>query len=257
MTSEARSDTTRISAENKQSAIARIWSLMGEERGKVVQAMIFRLIQSVFLGLAYATVLWVIIRIAEGCEINASTVWQVAALMLLSLAGQMLFSFLSVRLAWSASFQITRDLRLALLDHLQSLPMGFHLTRQRGDLNNVLTSDPTMLESFLSEALPRLIQSVVLPLSVFTFMLFLDWRLALIMAFPILLGFPVMAVSSRSLAWALSARTNRLKPPRGLLNTCSGLKSYARLVALTKATNALKKHSVTFAIFHSKWYRAW
>ncbi|PIE06446.1 MAG: ABC transporter [Rhodobacterales bacterium] len=186
--------------EKQASGLPRLWSLLGEDRGKLIWAMVFRVFQSMALGLAYGGVLWVIVGIAEGREVTGAWIAQVAGLMALSLGGQLLFSFLSVRLAWSVSFETAGQLRLALLDHLQSLPLGFHLSRQRGDMVNMLTTDVTMLEGFISDALLRLVQAFALPLSVFAFMCYTDWRLGLIMGASIVLGFPIMALTSRWLA---------------------------------------------------------
>ncbi len=186
--------------EKQASGLPRLWSLLGEDRGKLIWAMVFRVFQSMALGLAYGGVLWVIVGIAGGREVTGAWIAQVAGLMALSLGGQLLFSFLSVRLAWSVSFETAGQLRLALLDHLQSLPLGFHLSRQRGDMVNMLTTDVTMLEGFISDALLRLVQAFALPLSVFAFMCYTDWRLGLIMGASIVLGFPIMALTSRWLA---------------------------------------------------------
>lgn len=189
--------------------LKRIWDLMGDKRPRMVRSMVFRLLQSMSLGFAYGGALWVITDLMNGRTMDAAWVWQITGLMVLSLLLQLLFSFLSVRDAWEVSFEIGGDLRQRLLDRLRALPLGFHLTRQKGDLANTIGTDITMVEGFLSEGTGKLIQAFGLPLAVFLFMLTQDWRLAVAMVVPIALAIPIMSRMGRRLADAGIARQDQ------------------------------------------------
>lgn len=180
-------------------SLKRVWELMGSERRGMLWSMVFRLAQSFVLGGAFGGALWVIREISTGRELTQTWVWQVTLLMAISLLGQMIFSFLSVNLAWQISYRVCGGLRLSLLGRLQELPLGFHLNHHKGDLASTLTSDINMLEIFLSDGLSKIVQAFGLPLAVFVFMLFQDWRLALVMIFSILLALPLMVRTSRRL----------------------------------------------------------
>lgn len=189
--------------------LKRIWDLMGDKRPRMARSMVFRLLQSMSLGLAYGGALWVITGLMNGRAMDAEWVWQITGLMVLSLILQLLFSFLSVRDAWEVSFEIGGDLRQRLLDRLRALPLGFHLTRQKGDLANTISTDITMVEGFLSDGTGKLIQAFGLPLAVFLFMLSQDWRLAVAMVVPIALAIPIMSRMGRRLADAGIARQDQ------------------------------------------------
>lgn len=191
------------SGPNSSSSIAsliRVWQLMGDGRPRMVRAMVFRLLQSFSLGMAYGVTLWVIQDLSEGREMTAGWILQITGIMVLSLLLQLLFSFLSVRDSWQVSFQIVGQLRLDLLDKLRGLPLGFHLTRQKGDLANTISTDITMVESFLSDVMARIVQAFGLPLAVFLFMLTLDARLAFALGLTIALGLPIMSLAGRRTA---------------------------------------------------------
>lgn len=183
-------------------SLGRIWNLMGEDRPKMIRALIFRLLQSFALGLAYGTTLSVIHGLSQGEQMTSNWVLEITGIMVLSLGLQLLFSYLSVRDAWQVSFQITGRIRQDLLDRLRTLPLGFHLTRQKGDLVNTISADVVMIEQFLSDAMARIVQAFGLPLAVFVFMLTLDWRLAIAMVFTIVIALPIMSVTGRHLAQA-------------------------------------------------------
>lgn len=189
----------KIIVRSEWESLRRVFELMGDERSGMLWSMLFRLMQSFALGAAFGGAFWVIRDISAGRELTQEWIWQVTLLMAISLLGQMVFSFLSVNLAWQITYRVCGSLRLGVLDRLQELPLGFHLSHHKGDLASTLTSDVSMLESFLSEGLSKIVQAFGLPLAVFVFMLFQDWRLALVMVFSILLALPLMKRTSHRL----------------------------------------------------------
>ncbi|CAM5489936.1 Vitamin B12 import ATP-binding protein BtuD [Mycolicibacterium aubagnense] len=180
-------------------SLRRIWALAGPLRGKVAAGIAFRFAQSMCLGFAFGVMVWVVTGIADGRALTIAAVWQVAALMALSLAGQLLFGYLSVSRSWLSSFELAGELRLSILDRLRRLPMGFHLSRHTGDTVTVLTTDMQMLESFMSDALPRIAQAFGLPVAVALFLAWRDWVVALAVVSSIVLATPIFLWSSRKL----------------------------------------------------------
>ncbi|MEM8957566.1 MAG: ABC transporter ATP-binding protein [Pseudomonadota bacterium] len=178
----------------------RIWLLAGPEQTRMLRAMLFRLMQSFALGLGFAATLWAIRDLADGREITQIWLWQITGLAALSLAGQLGFSFLAVSDAWQASFRVCGTVRLALLDRLLALPLGYHLGRERGDLVNLMSTDVDALGTFLSDGLGRVVQAFGLPLAILVFMAAIDVRLALAMALTIAIGVPVLAQTSHKLS---------------------------------------------------------
>lgn len=204
----AKTQSQNDSVNSEFESFRKIWHLMGDQRRDIVFAMIFRVLQSVSLGAAFGAAYWVIRDVSGGREVTTSWAWQITGLMVLSLLGQLLFSFLSVRQAWQSSYRVCGSVRLGILEHLKKLPMGFHLTRETGDLANVLSGDVQMVESFLSEGLAKLVQAVALPMFVFTFLLFQDWRIALVMMVPIVVGLLILVRVSRRMAILSRDRQN-------------------------------------------------
>jgi len=145
----------------------------------VARGIAFRCAQSLMPGLSFAVVVWVITGLAQGRAVSGAWIAQVTALMALSLAGQLLFGWASVRDSWLSSYQMAGVLRLRILEHLRRLPVCFHQARRRGDTVTVLTSDMQMLENFFSDGLPRIAQALGPPLAVFLVLLWQDWRAGL------------------------------------------------------------------------------
>lgn len=181
-------------------SLKRLWALAGPLRGNVVLGILFRFAQSFSLGLAFGVTILVIGHLANGEQMTSAWAWQITGLMALSLIGQLFFGYLSAHYSWLSSFRLAGDLRLTMLDHLRKLPLGFHLSRNKGDTVTVLTSDMLMMESFICDALPRIAQAFGLPMAVLLFLFYLDWGIGLAASASILIGIPVYVISSRWLA---------------------------------------------------------
>lgn len=91
--------------------------------------------------------------------------------------------------AWDTLAQKVRhDLRMALYGHLQKLDVAYFEGRQVGDIMSVLAGDVDNLENFLSDATTSMVRLVITFLGIFGFLLWLDWRLALILFAPLPIG---------------------------------------------------------------------
>ena len=206
-------------------SIVRLFGLTGPHRGMVIRGTSFRFLQSASLGLAFAVAVWVIADLSEGRVVTTGWAAQASALMAAALAGQVLFGLLATRDCWIASHLVAGNLRMAMLERLRLLPMGFHLCRHKGDTVTALTGDMQMLEVFLAEGLPKIAQALGLPLAVFGFLLVTDWPAALIALAPILVAVPVFLWSSRRLAALASDRQNaQAEAAARMIDTVEGMK---------------------------------
>lgn len=177
-----------------------LWRLLGPERAGMAAAIACRLLQSLALGLAFAIAVQVIGDSVTGRAMTRDRAIWVTGLMLLSLAGQMGFGYLAMRLAWLASFAAAARLRGQIARHLGRLPMGFHLARHRGDSVSALTSDMQTVEGFMTDGLSQIAQALGLPVVMLAFLALRDPVLALAALATILLALPLFWLSSRRLA---------------------------------------------------------
>ncbi|HJQ92838.1 MAG TPA: ABC transporter ATP-binding protein [Candidatus Thermoplasmatota archaeon] len=91
--------------------------------------------------------------------------------------------------AWDTLAQRVRhDLRMGLYSHLQKLDVAYFEGRQVGDIMSVLAGDVDQLENFIADATTSMVRLVITFLGIFGFLLWLDWRLALILFAPLPIG---------------------------------------------------------------------
>ncbi|WP_319520665.1 ABC transporter ATP-binding protein [uncultured Martelella sp.] len=194
-----RAKTTEIRSDLQ--SLKRLWALAGPLRSRVAAGIVFRFLQSFSLGIGFAAAIRLVSAMTEpGFTPSPAWVWQITGLAALSLTGQVVFSYLSSANSWLSSFALGGELRLAMLGRLQQLPLGFHFSRNRGDTVTMLTSDMQMVESFMSDGLPRVAEAFGLPVAVLAFMAFQDGPVTLAAIVSIVLSMPLYFAISRYLA---------------------------------------------------------
>ena len=96
-------------------------------------------------------------RLADGLGVPAGLGLLLAALLLVQFGARIAGRLGAARIG----DEMLIDLRLRTFEHLQSLPVGVHDRRKRGDLLSLLTTDAQALSQFLSNALPGLLPAVL------------------------------------------------------------------------------------------------
>ena len=117
-------------------------------------------------------------------------------LMLLSFIIKAVCSYIATREAHNAAYSSLTDIRLQLIRHLKKLPLGFFQERKIGGLTNIVENDVEQVEFYLAHGLPEIMSATFLPAIIFIIMLFLDWRLALLMVSTLPLMLLVKKVSA-------------------------------------------------------------
>lgn len=88
--------------------------------------------------------------------------------------------------------RVRHDLRVKLYGHVQTLDTAYFEERQTGDLMAVMSNDVDNLEHFLADSSTSIVRLVVTFLGTYAILLWLDWRLAVLLFAP--LPFAVFAV---------------------------------------------------------------
>lgn len=115
--------------------------------------------------------------------------WQ--AVFLISAA----FGFYGMALLFShiTAFNTVAKLRIQLIRHMGSLPLGYHANNPSGKQRNIIEKNTDNLETIIAHQMPDFVQSATMPLAFLVFMFLYDWRLSVTCLIPILLGFFILA----------------------------------------------------------------
>lgn len=191
-----------------------LWRALGPNRKVLLRGLMWRFLQSGALGLAFALMILSIQDIVAGELPSHATILKITALMSLSILAQIVCSYLSNRILWLTAFELTLNLRLQLLQRLRYLPIQFHLSQKRGDTLSALTDDMNMIETLITDGLPRIVQAFGLPLVILIWIFWHDPLLGLVMSLSILAALPFLAWASRRMA-VLSRKRQTLQAGAG------------------------------------------
>jgi len=86
---------------------------------------------------------------------------------------------LMVRNYWRLAESVVRDLRNTVYEKLQHLPLTFYDRARTGDLMSRVTYDIQVIRNFIAFGIEHRIRIILISVTVFSLMLYQDWRLAL------------------------------------------------------------------------------
>jgi ATP-binding cassette subfamily B protein len=180
----------------RSGALATMWRLAGPKRRDVALGAGLRFAWAVLLAVAVGQLTAVALDLRAG-TLDRSDAWRVAVVQAACFAGQVVLNYWSNRLAWISAFDVGAELRMAALDRLRRLPMGFHAGRDQGDTVTTVTQDVAVVETFAHAPLPTLVGAVAAPLCVVAALAVVDPRLAAVTVASIVLAVPVYLRANR------------------------------------------------------------
>ena len=121
------------------------------------------------------------------------------------------FSYFQTYITARIGYLLVFALRRRLFQHLQSLSLSFHNRSRSGEILNKLTNDTAALKDVFAESILTVATHVLIVTSMFTIMMFLNWKLGLI----VLATFPVMFFALYALHKKIKLRARMLRKQEG------------------------------------------
>ncbi|MGF7057524.1 ABC transporter ATP-binding protein [Brassicibacter mesophilus] len=117
----------------------------------------------------------------SGTGLDTTHLWMIIG----SLFAYMIVMFIAEKPAYRHSYrdayELSADGRANLAEHLRRLPLGYIISRDPGDLANMMMGDFTLIETGVSHIVPQLFGALVMPLIAFVSLLWIDWRMSIAM----------------------------------------------------------------------------
>ena len=92
-----------------------------------------------------------------------------------------------------AAFRVATNLRLAAVEHLAKLPLGFVERYGSGRLRKVIQERTGAAETYLAHQLPDQSGAIATPIGLLALLAIFDWRLGLLSLIPVVLAFAIMS----------------------------------------------------------------
>ncbi len=114
----------------------------------------------------------------EGAGLNLN---RTVMLLLVVFLVQAAFNFLRTYMIAQVGEGVVADLRRTLYEHLMGLPLRFFETRRTGEITSRLTSDASVVQGAVSQALAQLFNQAALLLGSVVLLFITNWQLTLLM----------------------------------------------------------------------------
>ena len=159
--------------------IGRILRFMGTDAWKVKLSVVF----SFFEGLAQnvpVIAAWIVfVKITED-TLAASDIWTAFFTILASLAVRWILRYIFIRLQSDASCRVAGRERLRIGDLFKRFPMSYFTEGNIGNVTSVITGDLSFAEDYGMTKLEDVINGLISIVIATAFMLWVDWRVAIV-----------------------------------------------------------------------------
>ena len=196
------------------SIIRRIIRWSGAYRKRIYIGFLLSFITGIFIAmplmLAAIALDAILSDMAGIAPVTGRMVLAFLGLMVFSVVGRFVFSYLKARIQDTVVYERLADERIELGDILKRVPLGFFSENQTGDILAAVTSDLSFMELHAMTMLDMVVNGYITSAVMIICCTMMDWRIGLIVAAGILLSgifLHLMGVSSRKNAKVLQ-KTN-------------------------------------------------
>lgn len=209
-------------------ACLRVIQASGHRPAKVILGLLLRVVERAFSIAPYFLAwLWLLGMPPFAAVESGGNVWAgPAAILIVILLGQMLFSYFSQMNSFLGSYALTVSYRRRLIDHLQKLPLGIFGRQRVGQLSSIMTDDIKRLEDVFTHLTAELLAAVSVPVLFAAGLIWVDWRLSLALLLTLPLALFVLNGTNRMFLKRGGSKQTAVQETSGLIvEFISGLRT--------------------------------
>lgn len=173
-----------------------LWKFSKGDRKKTTLGIAISILARVCDLLPMALV-GMVINILAAKEASQITLALYGGAVFLSFIGLALFQSASDYLLTTTAESIRHNIRIGLFSHILSIDTTDLESRPKGDILSVVTNDVDVLNTFFSETLSSIVRVIISFAGTYGYLLWLDYRLAIILFIPLPLAFLAMSFFSK------------------------------------------------------------
>ncbi|MEM9764734.1 MAG: ABC transporter ATP-binding protein, partial [Pseudomonadota bacterium] len=165
-----------------------VWRLLAPVRLKLVVACILQGFSAAIGVVPFIAVAELgRVLLAEG-PVDSQHAWMIAWIGAGSLVLRLVFMMAAVGLTHLADVDFRLDLRRRMVERLSRVPLGWFSERTSGQVKKALQDDVTTLHHLVGHGFVNLTSALVTPIVALGYLLWVEWRLTLVVALHMLLG---------------------------------------------------------------------
>ncbi|MGC7160147.1 ABC transporter ATP-binding protein [Metamycoplasma hominis] len=187
-----------------------LWELAKKEHSKLKTSVFIASIGVIAGIIPYIAASRILVELLKGNEdFKIYSLW-----LGIGLLSYILKSFLysmALSVSHKATFSVLKDVRLRMLEKLPKMPLGEIISVPSGNFKQIIVDQVESMEKPLAHLLPEMTSNLLGSLSIFIYLLFLDWRMALLslVSIPVGMLFMGLVMKKYAVQYEGSVKVNR------------------------------------------------
>ena len=187
-----------------------LWELAKKEHSKLKTSVFIASIGVIAGIVPYIAASRILVELLKGNEdFTIYSIW-----LGIGLLSYILKSFLytmALSVSHKATFSVLKDVRLRMLEKLPKMPLGEIISVPSGNFKQIIVDQVESMEKPLAHLLPEMTSNLLGSLSIFIYLLFLDWRMALLslVSIPVGMLFMGLVMKNYAVQYEGSVKVNR------------------------------------------------
>ena len=195
---------------NQKSPATILWELAKKEHSKLKTSVFIASIGVIAGIIPYIAASLILVELLNGNkDVKIYSLW-----LGIGLLSYILKSFLysmALSVSHKATFSVLKDVRLKMLEKLPKMPLGEIISVPSGNFKQIIVDQVESMEKPLAHLLPEMTSNLLGSLSIFIYLLFLDWRMALLslVSIPVGMLFMGLVMKNYAVQYEGSVKVNR------------------------------------------------
>ena len=187
-----------------------LWELAKKEHSKLKTSVFIASIGVIAGIVPYIAASRILVELLKGNEdFKIYSLW-----LGIGLLSYILKSFLysmALSVSHKATFSVLKDVRLRMLEKLPKMSLGEIISVPSGNFKQIIVDQVESMEKPLAHLLPEMTSNLLGSLSIFIYLLFLDWRMALLslVSIPVGMLFMGLVMKNYAVQYEGSVKVNR------------------------------------------------
>ncbi|AEB76040.1 ABC transporter ATP-binding protein [Clostridium botulinum] len=184
--------------EKTESNLSFLLKISGKEKFKLYISALFSIISSILAIVPYILMYNIVLDLFKDI-VDYEKIKFMTLIVGVTVIIRMGIFLLSGVFSHIAAFTILYELRMKCINHISKLNMGFFTSHTIGQVKKTINEDIEKLENFIAHQIPDLASAIVAPIIFIIYLLYLNFKLALVLFIPIILGFIIQMIMFRGM----------------------------------------------------------
>ena len=183
----------RTPAQPEAVKISYLFELAGSKKTGLYIAVIFSVLSGLCTFVPYLMIFSTVLFLFDGNG-NSTEAMRYGLIAAAFILLRFIFQAISVTLTHYGAYSALYAVRKKICEHIGKVNLGFFTDNSTGEIKKVLMEDVERLEQFLAHQVPDITVAIVVPLTVFVYLLTVNIPMALILAVPIILTLVLQSI---------------------------------------------------------------